>query len=238
MSSLAQVLERFNRKERNLLVRAILGHKEKPLRLSPRFRQQVGDKLGFPIPEDAWWATDYHISSLAGALAIFMTDGAGLQKSYENRAVNKRKLVEGNQEDIDLVIATDQHLILIEAKAHGAWDNAQLRSKLARLNLLHEFCKTLELVPQRALCFHLLLVSPTRPQHLKVPGPSWGPWNGEIPWLELRLDPTISILEVTQCDQARHSMAAGTFWCVMEHPVRGESAQEVQANLRSEDKGR
>ena len=160
MSSLAQVLERFNRKERNLLVRAILGHEEKPLRLSPRFRQQVGDELGFPIPEDAWWATDYHISWLAGALAIFITDGDGLQKSYENRAVNKRKLVEGNQEDIDLVIATDQHLILIEAKAHGAWDNAQLRSKLARLSLLHEFCKTLELVPQRALCFHLLLVSP------------------------------------------------------------------------------
>jgi hypothetical protein len=72
MDSLAQVLERFNRKERNLLIRAILSDKKPPPPppLSEGFRQKVTDKLGFPIPADAWWATDYHISWLAGALAI------------------------------------------------------------------------------------------------------------------------------------------------------------------------
>jgi hypothetical protein len=51
--------------------------------------------------------------------------------------VNERKLIEGNQEDIDLVIATDQDLILIEAKGHGAWDNAQMvvSVKLCKIGL-------------------------------------------------------------------------------------------------------
>ncbi len=58
MHSLADTLDRFNRKERNLLVRAMLADGRLPP-LTKHFCDQVGQKLGFPIPESAWWATDY-----------------------------------------------------------------------------------------------------------------------------------------------------------------------------------
>jgi adenylosuccinate lyase len=70
MYTLAGALESFNRKERNLLVRKILGQAGSPS-LSKRFSDQVAQKLGLQsIPDKAWWATDYHISWLAGALAL------------------------------------------------------------------------------------------------------------------------------------------------------------------------
>ena len=115
MYSLDAALDSFNRKERNLLVRAMLADGRLPL-LGKSFCDQVTEKLGFGIPEDAWWATDYHISWLAGALALFV-------KGYEETRIcpnpeneHKRRLVEGNQEDVDLIIATGCNLIFIEAK--------------------------------------------------------------------------------------------------------------------------
>jgi hypothetical protein len=48
----------------------------------------------------------------------------------------QRRLVEGNHEDADLIIASDSDLIIVEVKAYGAWSNKQMRSKLARLELL------------------------------------------------------------------------------------------------------
>jgi hypothetical protein len=63
---LADVLKRFNRKERNLLVRAVLGDEQKPLLLSDQFRKDIASKLRIEIQPDAWWATDYHINWLAG----------------------------------------------------------------------------------------------------------------------------------------------------------------------------
>src|SRR5208283_549288 len=151
---LAQALERFNRKERNLLVRAILGdEKENPLRLSEHFRKQVEDKLEIKVPEDAWWSTDYHINWLAGALAIFMKGEEAAVKNkntYLNLEKNGRRLAEGNQEDVDLLIAVEKHLILIEVKAYTSWDNAQIASKLARLELLHDFYESeRKCVPER-----------------------------------------------------------------------------------------
>ena len=60
MLSLVDALDSFNRKERNLLIREMLA-KEGRLPLSKFFRDKVAKKLDFLIPEDAWWATDYHI---------------------------------------------------------------------------------------------------------------------------------------------------------------------------------
>ena len=111
-------------------------------------QQELG--LGNVIPEKAWWATDYHISWLAGALALFVKGEKCAKQPFENRPIEDdrwtnlkkpegRQLVEGNQEDVGLVIATGCELILIEAKAYGAWTVPQLNSKLARLDLLHKF---------------------------------------------------------------------------------------------------
>jgi hypothetical protein len=138
MASLSETLERFNRKERNLLVRAILGNKEKPLQLSKGFRCRVAEALEIKaIDENAWWATDYHYDWLAGALAVHLEGEGAVKKPRPNRSSQEssdqpkqRRLVEGNHEDADLIIASDSDLILVEAKAYGAWSNKQMRSKL------------------------------------------------------------------------------------------------------------
>ena len=122
MQSLGHVLERFNRKERNLLIRDILGDADAiRLCLHESFRKRVADALGIaPIPANAWWGTDYHISWLAGALSVFLKREPEIYCNKRHlEGSHGRQLVEGNQEDVDLIIATDQHLILIEVKAYS-----------------------------------------------------------------------------------------------------------------------
>lgn len=216
MNSLSDALESFNRKERNLLVRAILG-RGGWLPLSGRFRNKVAQKLGLPdIPEDAWWATDYHISWLAGALALFLKGEDRAQKPWLNPTTNGRRLIEGNQEDIDLIIATGRELVLIEAKAYGAWGNKQVASKLARLELLHDFySKIVATEPlDHAINFHLLLISPRRPTKLTASWPVWACNGQEIPWIELELDNTKSVFDVRRCDDQSERGATGEYWRV------------------------
>jgi hypothetical protein len=209
------VLERFNRKERNILIRDALGHEQNHLRLSGHFRERVRNSVGLaePIPEDAWWATDYHINWLAGGLAIYM-NGWPLPHSIPNSG-----LIEGNQEDVDLIIAAGEQVLLIEAKAYGAWGRRQIQSKLERFELLHSFYTTLEHGSTRRVRFRLLLLSPRRPQKLNLHCPSWlreGAVDSEIPWMELRAaEAPHSILEVTRCDEDGNRAAKGGFWrCV------------------------
>jgi hypothetical protein len=92
MDSLSKTLERFNRKERNLLVRAILGDKEKHLELSKDFRDKVADALIIDaIGADAWWATDYHYDWLAGALAVYVEGESAVQKRSVKGGVHEEK---------------------------------------------------------------------------------------------------------------------------------------------------
>jgi hypothetical protein len=74
MDPLANILERFNRKERNLLIRDILGCRGKTLLLASGFCERLAKTVGLPKEslEDAWWATDYHFDWLAGALLTFL----------------------------------------------------------------------------------------------------------------------------------------------------------------------
>jgi len=65
-------LKRFNRKERNILIRYVLGDAENGLRLGEKFREDLLDALTVTVREDAWWATDYHINWLAAALDLYL----------------------------------------------------------------------------------------------------------------------------------------------------------------------
>jgi hypothetical protein len=231
MDSLAEALEHFNRKERNLLVRAVLGHEAKPLELSEDFRKLVADKLNIPIPKEAWWATDYHIAWLAGALAVYtegaeraVAKGARTNRSLETDGSTKvRYLVEGNQEDIDLVIACGVDLILIEAKGVGARDNEQLRSKLARLKLVHSeyTSSTVKTQPApRPINFHFLLTSPHHPEHLNVEWPDWARAKSGIPWIPLTFPS--ETLAVSRCNSAGQRVAEPDYWCIFktkEHSI-------------------
>jgi hypothetical protein len=167
------------------------------------------------IPEDAWWATDYHISWLAGALALFIEGDE--TKRWPNKPEKKGgpQLVEGNQEDMDLVIATGCDLILIEAKAYGAWNNAQLASKLERLELLHKFYKSLVETDssRRHINFHFLLISPPHQTELAVTWPAWACRGEGPPWIELKIDRPESGFEVVRCDAVKGKKSAlGDSW--------------------------
>lgn len=87
---------------------------------------------------------------------------------------NPCKLVSGNQEDMDLIVAFDAgettHLIMLEAKAETAWSNNQMDSKAKRLKAI--FGEQGDRFPH--LCPHLGLMSPRPPRQLKTGNwPSW-----------------------------------------------------------------
>jgi hypothetical protein len=115
-----------------------------------------------------------------------------------------RKIAEGNQEDIDLLIAGKNDLILIEVKAYGPWDWIQLESKLTRIRLVKALYDS-ELKRKASIGFHFLLLSPNRldpDKSKKIHWPDWVWRNSKIPWIKLRLPlPDSSILRVGRCTQ-------------------------------------
>lgn len=225
MHSLADILERFNRKERNLLLRDALGHRAVRLRLSEDFRRRVAEELGIAgeIPEDAWWATDYHIEWLAGALAFHAEGKGALDAIWPNPGPKGCRLVEGNQEDVDLLIAWDEEIVLVEAKAYGNLDkygtfkNAQVTSKLARLDLLQRYHTHLPRAAERQpVRIHFLLASPERPQRLTATWPDWARKKADVSWIPLELGVTAPVLAVTRCDMDGRSSAKGNCWRILE----------------------
>jgi hypothetical protein len=68
--TLVECLKLFNRKERYWLIRNALGQNSGDLPLSDSFRQKLGKEIGTEIPVEAWWALDYHIDWLFGALVL------------------------------------------------------------------------------------------------------------------------------------------------------------------------
>ena len=225
MSQLVDILERFNRKERNLLIRDILGCQDKPLPLEKDFRARLAEATALPaeVLEHAWWTTDFHFDWLAGALLTFVK-GETL-----TRQPKTGELVKGNQEDLDLlVVAHDPaatvpyHLILIEAKAYGHFTSGQYGSKVTRLEQLYGFYR--ELDPDSVqINFHYVLYSPTKPTKLV---PKHLPWNPVDP----AAPPTIqhmplklarqksSILAVTRCNERGVPDEQGQFWRCIEVP--------------------
>jgi hypothetical protein len=222
MSSLEDALQRFNRKERNLLVRAVLGDEQKRLDLTGAFRGEITEKLKIQtIREEAWWATDYHINWLAGALAYYSEGDKCLRKARPNTLPgSKTRLVEGNQEDIDLVIASDRDLILVEVKAYGGWDVDQLQSKLDRFDLLRGWYEeqiVAELAVANPVQIHFLLMSPKEPSGIKVDWRTWKRPDSPIPWIPLCLPTGEPILEVNRCNEEGEKSAKGDWWRIVEH---------------------
>jgi hypothetical protein len=70
---------------------------------------------------------------LVGALHL-------VDQGRENRdvQVNEDRLIMGNQEDMGLIVALEETLILIEAKGATSWVNAQMASKIERLSAVLE----------------------------------------------------------------------------------------------------
>lgn len=120
MSGLVEILKRFNRKERNWLIRDVLGTGADSL--SEDFRMRLTDTIrardpDFQLHSNAWWATDYYLGWLVAALTMMIEGEDTVRKPHPN----SNAVVQGNQQDIDLLIASGTNLVFVEAKGVGAW---------------------------------------------------------------------------------------------------------------------
>jgi len=215
MDQLAIVLESFNRKERNLLIRDILGH----LPLSSDFCERLAKLAGISKEslESAWWATDFHFDWLAGALLTFMK---GEKQGPQD---NASMVVMGSPEDLDVIVAahdpdpkaeTRHHLILIEAKAYGYFSTDQYQSKAKRLELLYEFYERLEKESKHRIRFHYFLLSRTEPTKLVLEPLPWRSGIATVPkdiHLEIKL-PGSSLRVVRRCDSEGKTNKNGGHW--------------------------
>ena len=203
---LIELLESFNRKERFFLVKHALGN----FQLSYDFRKQLGCKIGLKIPHDAFAAMDFHLDWLSAALHVN-------ECGYDNQTFcnPQQRIVEGNQEDIDLLVAfkdgEEHHLVLVEAKGVGSWDNSQMLSKASRLG---------EIFGDDGECFagakpHFSLVSPKLPKKLKTcEWPGWMSKNG-VSNIWIKMEFPEGRVRVTRCDAAGNSSKAGSRFMVI-----------------------
>lgn len=206
-SQLVQALKRFNRKERFWLLSDAVG---KPFAsLSPAFLNKVGTKLGIGLPSNPWWAFDYHLDWLHAVLSL----GPDYDLTHLPVAqVNDTPIATGGQEDIDLLIAFDQTIILIEAKMSTSWTKKQMESKFKRMSSL----PTLHVQP------HFVLVSPSKPKRLNLTGvPSWAlkahngatqPAHIILPGSEDQDKP----LMISRCNEGGVKSAVGEHWKIFE----------------------
>jgi hypothetical protein len=202
MEGLVDRLRELNRKERYYLVRAALGLRE--FRLHEDFANAVGGLVKLPVPADAFVAMDYHLEWVYAAL---ISIASGAEGPFAQGPV---PIVEGNQEDADLLIAFDldskTHLIFVEAKGATHYSNEQLTSKLDRLRSI--FGNDGGQYPTVAPM--LVLTSPRPPMKLKYAGwPESVQFGRTPPWFPLSMPKG---RRVTRCLQDGTPSRHGTFW--------------------------
>lgn len=151
---LIEALRAFNRKERYWVVRNALGKPDEQLRLSEHFRDSFHPALGIRVPEYAWWALDYHIDWLFGALFSLCEP----PRTEGSNRVDDQALLTGTQQDFDFVVAFDRTLILIEAKGVGGPNKKQEKSKKDRLAVMAPF------LASAGVKMHFCTMSPVKPE--------------------------------------------------------------------------
>lgn len=204
MVSLVDALKTFNRKERYWLLRNAIGSNFELLDVD--FRKRLGDAIGISIPQTAWWAMDYHLDWLIAALHLF----GGGQKGVP--VDNSSNGVQGTQEDMDLVVAFDNVLVLIEAKGETSWSNSQLKSKVDRLSAIFATESF------RGVDLKFLLMSPNKSEKLERTG-GWPKWmsgaDGQPLFIPLTMDGgPAGFSKVARCDKNGKTTKDGKSWKV------------------------
>lgn len=197
---IADVLRSFNRKERYWVVQKSFG--QQVACLCPEFWEELiktfGERIGHLERSRTWWAIDYHFDWLIGAVHVYSAGENGYVVPRQNRLhAGGDPLIRRQQEDIDLVLASGRDIILIEAKAFGAWSSQQLESKLERLNLLSEFSQQIDCPPDRRVRFHFALMSPSPPQQKNIRG-NLRPWarDSDLALYHMIMEPSLHKREV------------------------------------------
>ncbi|MER2252488.1 hypothetical protein ABS772_21425 [Methylorubrum podarium] len=208
MSPLVQALKRFNRKERFWLLSDALG---KPfLSLDRLFIEKISKTLGIEVPSDAWWAFDYHLDWLAAVL--WTAPGFDVSADMD-AASNQPELIYGSQQDVDMIIAFDETVIVIEAKLATSWSNRQLTSKIQRLSSM----------PTEHVRPYFILTSPSEPTKLAQPD-LWSSWvhrnsdgTRKSHFMKLEGDKgSLAPLMVSRCHADGKKPARGAYWKVFE----------------------
>ncbi len=200
MSGLIEHLRSFNRKERFILLREVLGSDT----LGDVFRRRLADCTGVAVPADAFVAMDYHLDWLQMALYLAATPSPP-------ERISNDQLVSGNQEDADLLVAFDvdstTHVVLIEAKVETNWTNRQLNSKAGRLSrIFGEGRPGVHLATP-----HYVLASPEPPPP-GISAAEWPEWmkpRGEPVWMEL--ERPAGLKKPTRCTARGRTSHRGRF---------------------------
>ncbi len=203
MPDFLDLLKQFNRKERHFLVLNAIGVSatdSKSLPLSEDFRKALGHAIHVEVPPDAYATIDFHLDWLAASMAAYhkglpIEQLTGKPFSNGADANDESRVVTGSIEDIDLLVAfkTQEgkyHVVLIEAKAYGGWDNDQLVSKAKRLKrIFGDNCNG-------DIKAHFLLTSPKSPDWTRTrlgdrtkKWPNWMHKDGQSGWIELHVSP-------------------------------------------------
>jgi len=206
--SLLSLLKRLNAKERFFLVGKALGNES--FRLCEEFRAELGNRIGQPVPADAFCAMDYHLDWIHAAL-MARQHGIGPQHS------NADGLIQATQEDVDLLVAFERdgitHMILIEAKAATSWTNEQARHKAERLGKI--FGGLADKWP--GVRPHFVLMSPKSSRGLDTK--EWPRWtvdaDGNPLWIELPIPS--DLLKVSRWDAPIDGKADknGAYWKII-----------------------
>ncbi|NLE74608.1 MAG: hypothetical protein GX604_08290 [Actinobacteria bacterium] len=211
--SLIDNLRMLNRKERFFLICEVMG---KPaFQLSPQFKDSLQHEFGRSIPDDAFVAMDYHLNWLYAALVL--TYCPEPNDCYSNGDV----AVEGNQEDVDLLIAWMEsevaHVLMIEAKGVTYFGNPQMESKANRLKMIF----AADGARWKGVHPHFLLMSPRRPSMSRLRTSKIPDWmlmkdKETFHWIPMTgLDRKV-LKTVTRCDENRHPSSSGRFWTLTE----------------------
>lgn len=202
--TIVDYLKSFNRKERFLLLHKALGVDGQSFILGDTFRIELGHLLKVVIPKDAFVAMDYHLDWLQ--MVVYLT-----ANQAPDWPIRNDNLVDGNQEDIDLLVAFEDcrstYLILIEAKGVTAWSSSQMKSKTERIKrIFHNVGSWADRVIPR-----FLIMSPTRPQRIEQEDwwPEWMAPGGRLRWLPLPLPE--GLVKPTRCDKTGSADRTGEF---------------------------
>jgi len=204
-SELVLALSRFNRKERFWLLSEAIG--EPFSELSGDFLRKIQNVIGLDIPNKPWWAFDYHFDWLYAVLYC----GPAYRLDQITKPIdNSNGYVRGTQEDIDLIIAFDKTIIMIEAKLTTSWNNQQMKSKILRMKSL----------PCHDVNIHLILASPKPSTKLKFEDwPDWALSHKNTPGQPNHIilkygDANAKSLSVHRCNIDDVIEASGGFWTI------------------------